>query len=380
MTVLRTVLVTPFLAMCVRGFIPANNPPPVAYAYTAVARASFDSSGRQVGLRDEEVGGSVTGAPSRFPRTRDRIVSESAVYVIEGVLGEGTGSSVYRAVDGRGAAVAIKFQAYADAERAFSVETEFEVMKKAYSQFPSLFPRPIELSGLGSVRTPDGVVNLRYLVMELLGSSVWALLRSRGHKLGIRTVASIGIQTVEILEKLHSIGMIHGDIHVENILFRAGNPDADGNVFSDRIVLGDYGRSTSFKDPKTGVHKSDVVVPLRPGRNLMYLSPFELALESPSRREDIFRLIESLARMVDQRRYAEVLRPFVAGGAQALLNAKRTVRLADVMLGLHPGIAEMYSYARSMAFEDTPNYALMKHQFLQMIQQSGTTYNGKILL
>lgn len=369
------------LFVCVFGELrlPPKNDPPVQYSYTAVATAYFDANGNQAGYKTA-AHGVIGPIPDRFPQLGEQVHTDTKKYVIEGVLGHGTGSAVYRAtcLDQESANAAIKFQRYANEERQFSVETDYEVLKRT-AQFGNMFPQVSYLSGLGSISNGEGVFNLRYLVMELLGSPVWALMRKSGFKLPLKTVASVGVQAVEILEKLHSLGIVHGDVHLENVLFHADREDDDGNYFSDRIVLGDYGKSTIFIDPVTREHIPDRTVEFNQGRNMLFLSPYELAFGAPSRREDVFRLVESLARMIDERRYASWFKP-LQNNRQALLNAKLTTPLGEILPGVNPRLSELYSYGRSLGFSQQPNYDYMRDQLLAIIRDCGLEYHNKVIL
>lgn len=357
----------------------AKDGKPVAFSYTAIARAYFDEHGFQRGIKSGSEGGAIGMIPDRFPRAGDKVVTDGDRYTISTTLGEGTGSAVYRASSkSLGRDVAIKFQSFEDSERVYSVETEFEVLRRT-AGFRELFPQVYYLSGSGLLSTGDGVFNLRYLVMELLGSSLWTLMKRSGYRLPLKTVATVGIQALEILKKLHSLGIIHGDIHLENILFKYDHSeDIDGNTFSDKIVFGDYGKANMYRDPSSGQLKPVEFMPLRSGKNMLFLSPFELAGSSYSRREDIFRLVESLARMVDERRYQEFMKTYQTD-KDGLRNAKQSLSLSDVIPGIHPVLSELYSHARSMGFDDEPHYDEMQRKLKDMLGSTGFAYDGKIL-
>jgi serine/threonine protein kinase len=309
------------------------------------------------------------------------------------VLGRGTDSFVYRGVelaDGTtpipiigqpSNGVAIKFQMYADSARKYSVETEFAVLSQTSSS--PLFPKVYYLSNLGSIVIGIEQKNLRFLAMELLGGSILTLLRNYHYKLPMETVASIGIQAVDILETLHGLNLIHGDIHLENILFKVeGGQDLveiNNELISSQIVFGDYGKSVYYIDPESGQHVDDEPIEFSNERNMLFLSPYELGFGSPSRREDIFRLMETLARMIDQETYANYFRPF-ASNREAILNAKQTVALGEILRGIHPVFSALYDYSRSLSFTDRPDYDRMRASFTQLLQGQGLVYSGKVIL
>ena len=352
---------------------------PVEYSYLAIAVAYFDKDNIQQDVIGEIGDAGVIGMiPDRFPSEGDRIVTDSTQYIISNILGKGTGSAVYRASLTGGEDVAIKFQKFENSERENSVETDYAVLKRA-SVFSSYFPKVYYLSGIGRIAKEEGVVNIRYMVMELLGSPVWSFVKAKQFKVPAITAASIGIQIVEIVEKFHSIGFIHGDIHLENMLFvYRGEEDENGQSFTDRVVLGDYGKSSMYMNPENGLLKLEENVPIRKGKNLLFLSPYEMAGSSYSRREDIFRLIESVARMVDERAYSSKFKPFQNNVAE-MIKAKKSIQLHDIIPGIHPALSELYGYARSMDFTDRPNYEYITKKLTEVIHGSGFTYNGRII-
>ena len=352
---------------------------PVEYSYVAVAVAFFDAKGQQVAQKFQPR--ETATVPARFPRTGEVVPSSVGDFKVTGELGKGTDSTVFRAVQVRGSLkVAIKFQIYPDSDRANSVETDYRILSlMAHMGFGSRFPQVHYLSELGSVVRDGETLNMRYLVMELLGSSVWTLTKKFTYALPMPTIASVGIQCIDILQQLHSTGLIHGDIHLENILFVDGLADEEGRIFTDRVVLGDYGRSTYFIDPSTGTHIPDETIVYSEKRNLLFLSPFELALGTPSRREDIFRLMETLARMVNERKYSDTFRKLQTN-REAILHAKRTTHLTDIFPNIAPEFDALYNYSRSLGFTEEPDYSRLRQGFLAILASSGVMYADEIIL
>ena len=387
--------------------------PPQQFEYVALARAYFDLQGKQVGQpvvihedpvdeddKDETLNQrqpeTIGQTPEKMPSVRDLVnIGSNREYKIVSVLGRGTDSVVYRGVahaDGTtpvpvigqsSNGVGLKFQMYDDAARQYSVETDYAVLSQAGSRFPELFPKVYYLSNLGSIIIGIQRKNLRYLVMELLGGSILSLSRYYHHKLPMETVASVGIQCVNILEALHSINLIHGDIHLENLMFRLENGEdfvqLNGETFSAHVLLGDYGKSIYYIDPSTSRHVDEDRIEFSEERNMLFLSPYELAFGSPSRREDIFRLMETLARMIDHEAYARHFRQF-SSNRDAILNAKRTVALGDVLVGIHPIFAQLYDYSRSLGFTDRPDYDRLRTGFTSLLQAQGLAYSGKVIM
>jgi serine/threonine protein kinase len=62
----------------------------------------------------------------------------------------------------------------------------------------------------------------QYLVMELLGPSIFKLYEKAGKQLPWSLVAPIGIQIIKLLEQLHGEGFVHRDIKPDNFVMGLG--------------------------------------------------------------------------------------------------------------------------------------------------------------
>ena len=367
----------PLLGLTVSTIVPVpEKQVPVSYSFTALAVAYFDKAGCQVGNVDI-----TSTAPERIPEVGETVFTDKEEYLLTATLGEGTDSRVFKGV-ANGKEAAVKFQMYPDYSRQDSVETDFRILSIMNADgFGDKFPSVYFLSELGALVRDGEIYNLRYLVMQLLGSPVLALLKDYGHTFPIHTVASIGIQVTEILEKLHSASLIHGDIHLENILFTydATKVDEYGQVYTDRVILGDYGKSVPYKN-SNGDHIQNGAIEISSKRNLLHLSPYELNLEIPSRREDIFRMMESLVRMCGERQYTAQFRGDQQNNRLYVLNAKLTADLSNVFPNMDKRLIELYNYSRKMAFEEVPNYVKIRSTLIDILTAVGRTYDNKVIL
>ena len=57
---------------------------------------------------------------------------------------------------------------------------------------------------------------------------------------------AIGLHLLDLLERLHSLGFVHNDLKLENMV--VGNDD------NNKIYLIDFGLSKSFRDSSNGDH------------------------------------------------------------------------------------------------------------------------------
>ena len=189
--------------------------------------------------------------------------------------------------------------------------------------------------------TISQLCQLRTMVMERVGeTSALDFWQRNGRPLDNEFVSSVGIAAINLLETVHSTGLVHGDVHGGNFVFYRSDPAA-----SLRII--DVGRTRPYIDAKTGNH-----VPLaRIGEhnwNPVLLSVGELEGWTVSRRDDLFRLAELLIFLISD----DSDHRFV-NGAQELLRVKRNRKFSPLVPA---GFIEFYKETMALAFEATPDY------------------------
>jgi hypothetical protein len=108
----------------------------------------------------------------------------------------------------------------------------------------------------------------------------------------MRLVASVGARALELLREVHQQGLIHGDVHFKNFVYRGPRVEAAKTL---RLI--DFGRAAPFLTPD-GKHVLYEEKDYQKDKTwrLWHLSPWELRKIRKTRRDDIFRLAESLIR------------------------------------------------------------------------------------
>ncbi|XP_047962273.1 casein kinase 1-like protein HD16 [Salvia hispanica] len=87
------------------------------------------------------------------------------------------------------------------------------------------------------------------MVMDMLGPSLWDIWHNNSQTMSVDMVACIAIESISILEKMHSRGYVHGDVKPENFLLGAvGSPDEK------KLFLVDLGLAARWRDGNTGLH------------------------------------------------------------------------------------------------------------------------------
>ncbi|PPD89247.1 hypothetical protein GOBAR_DD13809 [Gossypium barbadense] len=87
------------------------------------------------------------------------------------------------------------------------------------------------------------------MVIDILGPSLWDVWNSSGQTMSAEMVACIAVESLSILEKMHSKGYVHGDVKPENFLL--GQPSTPQEK---KLFLVDLGLATKWKDSSSGLH------------------------------------------------------------------------------------------------------------------------------
>ncbi|VAI37856.1 unnamed protein product [Triticum turgidum subsp. durum] len=103
--------------------------------------------------------------------------------------------------------------------------------------------------GIPSVHYKGRQGDYYILVMDMLGPSLWDVWNSMGQAMSSHMVACIAVESISILEKLHSKGFVHGDVKPENFLLgQPGSPDEK------KLFLIDLGLASKWKKASSSQH------------------------------------------------------------------------------------------------------------------------------
>lgn len=200
-----------------------------------------DSAGRSA---DKLPGAEDEGSTAPLPEKVQ--VGGSPLYKIERKLGKGGFGQVYvgRRVSG----------GTATGPSAIEVALKFEHRSSKGCNYGP----PYEWQVYAALGGSHGVPRVHYkgrqgdyyiMVMDILGPSLWDAWNSSGQAMSTEMVACIAVESISILEKMHSRGYVHGDVKPENFLLgQPGTPDEK------KLFLVDLGLATKWKDTATGQH------------------------------------------------------------------------------------------------------------------------------
>lgn len=147
--------------------------------------------------------------------------------------------------------------------------------------------------------------HIRALIQTKLGVEVHRYMRRVIHDSGefnsitMSIALQLGLDTLIMLEKLHSTGFIHGDVHPGNIVLKKpvsekDMPSLNQHFVIPELALIDFGAAAFFPaEIGSEVHQKP---PLR--LNPRLLSPWHLMGFRIGRRDDVFRILEITARLL----------------------------------------------------------------------------------
>ncbi|RYQ93236.1 hypothetical protein Ahy_B09g099504 isoform E [Arachis hypogaea] len=124
------------------------------------------------------------------------------------------------------------------------------------------------------------------MVMDMLGPSLWDVWNSSSQTMSAEMVSCIAVESLSILEKMHSKGYVHGDVKPENFLL--GQPST---AQEKKLFLVDLGLATKWRDTSSGMHVDYDQRPDMFRGTVRYASVHAHLGRTASRRDDL----ESLA-------------------------------------------------------------------------------------
>lgn len=278
------------------------------------------------------------------PGTRLR----SGKYEVVRVLGRGSFGCVVEARDVRtGGALAIKVEAEDSGFHQLAIEARVLNEVQSFG-----FPKLVELS-----RTPDGRHNL--LAMQLLRGQVEGLVREQpGRRLPVAVVHAMGTHLLQRLDTMHAAGFAYRDLKPANLMWHAASAAEPLDSPARVLYLIDFGLT------KRVVGLDGVHIPPSGGRRGVTGTPLYVAVhghdgQQLSRRDDIESAAYVLAHLATGTLPWAGMPASTPEALDRIGDQKRAATPDQVAYGLPRCFHLLLEYARTLRFEDAPNYSYL---------------------
>ncbi|KOM28469.1 hypothetical protein LR48_Vigan549s002400 [Vigna angularis] len=310
--------------------------------------------------------------PAPFP---DRVqVGGSPVYKVERKLGKGGFGQVFvgRRVTGGndrtagpGATeVALKFEHRNSKGCNYGPPYEWQVYNKL-ARYLTLLMVYVESTLGGS----HGIPRVHYkgrqgeyyvMVMDMLGPSLWDVWNSSSQAMSAEMVSCIAVESLSILEKMHSRGYVHGDVKPENFLL--GQPSTPQEK---KLYLVDLGLATKWRDTSSGLHVEYDQRPDMFRGTVRYASVHAHLGRTASRRDDL----ESLAYTLIFLHKGRLPWQGYQGDNKSFLVCKKKMGTSPEMLCCFcpAPFRQFLEIVVNMKFDEEPNYSKLISLFDGML-------------
>ncbi|CDW82840.1 casein kinase [Stylonychia lemnae] len=287
------------------------------------------------------------------------------IYKLSRKIGSGSFGDIYIGIHGKtGEEVAVKM----------------EPMKTKYPQL--LFESKLYKMMQGSIGIPavhwygqEGDMNC--MIMDLLDKSLEDLFQQQKRKFSLKTVLMLADQMIQRVELVHSHNFLHRDIKPENFLMGRDPKGSRKKILSTTVHLIDFGLAKRFKDPKTGAH-----IPMKDRKELTGTARYASASAhegyEQSRRDDL----ESLGFLLvyflkGQLPWQGLATRNTIDKTEQIREKKMNTTIEELTEDLDEEFKQYFTYIRSLAFEDKPDYQYLRNLFKKLMDKNDYYYDNQ---
>ncbi|XP_047086238.1 casein kinase 1-like protein HD16 [Lolium rigidum] len=201
------------------------------------------------------------------------------------------------------------------------------------------------------------------LIMAMLGPTLWDVWYSQGQKMSFQMVACIAVEAISILAKIHSKGLVHGNVKPDNFLF-----GQRGSAHEKKLFLTSFGSASNWKC-KRGSSSVHVQYDQRPDifrGTIRYASVHAHLGHTSSRRDDLESLAYTLILLLRGRLPWEDCQ----GDNQSFLVCKKKMETSPEMLSSScpAPFKHFLEMVTTMKFDEEPKYRQLVSLFDDLIE------------
>lgn len=213
------------------------------------------------------------------------------------------------------------------------------------------------ISGVPILKTFGKKDNCYYIVIQLLGSTI-------ERNISLNKVINLGVQLLEIIEKIHNCGIIHRDIKPDNILYSLNNKT--------KIYIIDFGLAKYYLDEKNIHMCEEKNREIIGSVNFISLNVHEG--KTPSRRDDLISIYYVLLYLIKG-----VLPWSNNNTIESVYLNKKKINYREYYKdnSLPENIYKMYDYCCKMNYSMKPNYNYLIHLFKTIDVNNLKTYTNR---
>ncbi|CAL5433819.1 unnamed protein product [Camellia sinensis] len=198
------------------------------------------------------------------------------------------------------------------------------------------------------------------MVMDMLGPSLWDVWNSSGQSMSSEMVACIAVESLSILEKMHSRGYVHGDVKPENFLL--GQPSTSQEK---KLFLVDLGLATKWRDSSNGQHVDYDQRPDMFRGTVRYASVHAHLGRTASRRDDLESLAYTLIFLLRGRLPWQ---GYQGDNKSFLVCKKKMATSPEILCCFCPApLKQFLEIVVNMKFDEEPNYSKLISLFEGLI-------------